>query len=63
MELSLMAIVFKVAFGMLKLGEKISGVIGNFLLGGISLEIQLIFSFLRNYTFFFDSLKPCLNIS
>ena len=38
MGLSLMAIVFEVAFGMLKQGEKISGVIGNFLLGGISLE-------------------------
>ena len=38
MGLSLMAIVFEVAFGMLKQGEKILGVIRNFLLGGISLE-------------------------
>ena len=38
-----MAIVFEVAFDMLKQGEKISGVIGNFLLGGISLENYPIF--------------------
>ena len=38
MGLSLMAIVFEVAFGMLKQGEFYLGVIGFFLLGGISLE-------------------------
>ena len=40
MGLSLMAIVFEVAFGKLKQGEKISGVFGILLLGGISLENQ-----------------------